>query len=112
MFFALPIVSLLNSYSTNDSKNSNKNNNKDNNNSNDKNTNENSNKNDNKKNKNNKSTAKALSLMVASWFPERAPAKKQSFLAAVLRFPLPKTIMLEHFSLESSISSLHYIFTT
>ena len=46
---------------------------------------------------------KALSLMVAHLLPETASDKNKSVLAAVLRRPLPKTILLEIFSHKSSM---------
>ena len=47
---------------------------------------------------NRKGPAKAVSLILAPLVPERAPDENKSVLAAVVRFPLPKTIMLETFS--------------
>ena len=41
--------------------------------------------------------------VVARSFPERASDKKEGVLAAVLRRPLPKTILLEIFSHKSSM---------
>ena len=44
--------------------------------------------------------------------PETAPDKKQSVLVRVLRFPLPKTLLLENFSHESSIHFILHLFLT